>query len=304
MSTLSSLNYRKKRIEEISQKWGMTKRNNFFLEKKIETNQFEQLKNSIKLYISKAMHISYDDNDKQFMQKVDEAKNNLINITPNGAVVPKKEYSIEYNLFLKNWCEITSSLIEPNPELLKKFRVTPNIRIKFGDEISENKNRNLNTAIPHSDSWVEGPFGLNMHVPIMGDCDSNYLCFYRLIKESNFDDSFFKTSESYKDMQWVLKHYEEDELIPNSGYLNLSDYTLLHKTKRKPYCGTRISIDTTILVGDHPIHPDRNIEYLEKIPKIGEDLFIVCERSENNPIVDKKTTYSNYTTGSLTRLNL
>ena len=291
-------------MDEISQKWHMTKRNNFFLEKKIARNQFLNLKNSIKAYISKAMHIEYADNDDQFMQNVEVGKHDLTNITPNGAVVPKKEYAIEYNLFLKHWCEITASLVEPNPELLKKFRVTPNIRIKFGDEITENKNRNLNTAIPHSDSWVEGPFGLNMHVPIIGDCKSNYLCFYRLISENKFDDNFLKTSESYNDMQWVLENYKEDSLIPNKGYLNLSDYTLLHKTKREPHCGSRISIDTTILVGDHPIHPDRDVEYLDEIPRIGENLFIVCERSEKSAVIEKKTTYSNYTTGSLTRLKL
>lgn len=301
---MSSLEYRKKRIDEISKIWLMDKRNNFYLEKKINDYQFKKLSTSIKLYISKAMHIKFDECDKAFMKSVEDNKDNLLNITPNGAVVPKKEYAIEYNLFLKQWCEIMSELVKPDHTLLKKFRVTPNIRLKFGVEIAENEKRNLNTAIPHSDSWVEGPFGLNMHVPIMGDCKENFLCFYRLKDENLFDDLFLSTSESYKDMQWVIKNYEEDDIIPKKGFLNLSDYTLLHKTKRNIGCGTRISIDTTILVGDHPIHPDRDIEYLPNIPKIGQDLYINCERYENNPILEKKTTYSNYTTGSLTRIKL
>tara|TARA_B110000503_G_C7122620_1_gene403183 strand:+ start:602 stop:1507 length:906 start_codon:yes stop_codon:yes gene_type:complete len=301
---MSSLDYRKQRINDISSQWLMDKRNNYFLEKQIKNIAFKKFKNSIKLYISKAMHIDFDENDAEFLINVDKAQNNLINITPNGAVVPKKEYCIEYNLFLKNWCEIIEDLIKPSIPLLKKFRVTPNIRIKFGTEIKDNVNRELNTTIPHSDSWVEGPFGLNMHVPIMGDCEFNYLCFYKLKNENNFKDSFLETSESYNNMQWVLENYVEDNIIPKQGYLNLSDYALLHKTKRNLNSGTRISIDTTILVGNHPIHPDRNIEYLDSIPKIGENLFIFCERSEKKPVVDKKTTYSNYTTGSLKRINL
>ena len=42
-------------------------------------------------------------------------------------------------------------------KLLKLFRITPNIRIKFGKELNDNKNRSLSTSRPHSDAWVEGP---------------------------------------------------------------------------------------------------------------------------------------------------
>ena len=42
-------------------------------------------------------------------------------------------------------------------EHTKLVRVTPNIRIKYGRELSDNENRGLNTQLPHSDAWVEGP---------------------------------------------------------------------------------------------------------------------------------------------------
>ena len=36
----------------------------------------------------------------------------------------------------------------------------------------------------------------------------------------------------------------------------------------------RVSIDTTLMVGNHPVHPDREVEYLDKVPIIGEEKFV------------------------------
>ena len=55
----------------------------------------------------------------------------------------------------------------------------------------------------------------------------------------------------------------------------------------------------SIFAGDHDVHPDRKMEYLDTIPNIGEDLFISCLRSEKDEISDKKTVFSHYTSGSL-----
>ena len=52
-------------------------------------------------------------------------------------------------------------MIGKKPSLLRYFRMTPNIRIKFGKDLKDNLKRNLNTSHPHSDAWVEGPWGMN-----------------------------------------------------------------------------------------------------------------------------------------------
>ena len=53
--------------------------------------------------------------------------------------------------------------------------MTPNIRVKFGSELKDNINRGLNTSHPHSDAWVEGPWGMNCFFPIIGDYKRNNL---------------------------------------------------------------------------------------------------------------------------------
>lgn len=301
---MSSLTYRKQRMSDLSSAWGTTKLNDLFTEWKIPDDLYSDFKRSVGLYISKALRFDYTEDEQIFMKRLDEKRDFRLNITPNGGVVPKKEYSIEYNLFIRSWCNVVREMTSGQPDYLRKFRLTPNIRIKFKEEIEENVGRGLDTALPHSDAWVEGPWGMNCHVPVFGDTQNNYLHFYKLKDENQFQDNFLETSAEYTDMQWVVDYYEDDKLVPKRGYVNVSDYALIHKTKRNPGAGTRVSIDTTIFAGDHDVHPDRRTEYMDVIPRVGEDLFISCQVSEKQQFLDKKTVFSHYTNGTLKHIQL
>ena len=301
---MSSLQYRKDRMTTMANQWGASKVNDLFIHKKIPDALYDELRRSIGMYIAKALHFDYSEDEDVFIQRLNDSRHDRTNVTPNGGVVPKKEYALEYNMFIRSWCNIVKEFIKDDPSYLKKFRLTPNIRIKYAEELEDNVGRGLDTAWPHSDAWVEGPWGMNCHLPIFGDTKNNYLHFYKLKDESAFEDFFLNTSEVYTNMQWVVDFYKDDTLVPERGYINVSDYALLHKTKRNPGAGTRVSIDTTIFAGDHDVHPDRKTEYLDTIPNIGEELFIACLRSEIDEVSDKKTVFSHYTSGSLKHITL
>lgn len=295
----NSLNYRKERINSISKSCNGKLINDFYVQIEIPENLLKNLINSLMLYVSKAMHFDPVFEEEAFIKKVDENKKDLLNITPNGAVVPKKEYQLEYNLFLQSWYSAVSNCFNKNTIQLNLFRMTPNIRIKFADDIEENKGRKLDTANPHSDAWLEGPWGLNCHVPILGDNYNNYLAFYELKDEKEFKDDFLVLAESYQDMHWVLDYYKECNFLPKKQLINISDYCLIHKTKRNENCGTRISLDTTLFIGDHEVIDDRKSEYSKFIPNIPEDLVVICNRSEDSSVMEKKSVFSHYTTGAL-----
>ena len=301
---MSSLQYRKDRMTTMANQWSASKVNDLFIHKKIPDALYDELRRSIGMYIAKALHFDYSEDEDVFIQRLNDSRHDRTNVTPNGGVVPKKEYALEYNMFIRSWCNIVKEFIKDDPSYLKKFRLTPNIRIKYAEELEDNVGRGLDTAWPHSDAWVEGPWGMNCHLPIFGDTKNNYLHFYKLKDESAFEDFFLDTSEVYTNMQWVVDFYEDDTIVPERGYINVSDYALLHKTKRNPGAGTRVSIDTTIFAGDHDVHPDRKTEYLDTIPNIGEELFIACLRSEVDEVSDKKTVFSHYTSGSLKHITL
>jgi len=297
----NSYNYRKERFNKIKESWNLDQIHDLFMSFTPTPNLLEDLRFSVMLYISKAFYFDFTLDEKIFIERLENARSIRDNITPNGGIVPKKEYQLEYNMVLRSWSKIVKDITKNNPSLLKKFRITPNIRIKFGTELEENIGRSLNTSYPHSDAWVEGLWGMNCYTPLLGDVENNNLIFWKLIDENNFKDEFLNTASTYEEMQWVLDYYIlSDELIPKKGKVHISDYALIHATHRAPTCGTRISIDTTIFAGDHEVHIDREAEYLDKVEIIGEEILVSSNRSINEElIIDKKSIFSHYTTGNL-----
>jgi len=293
--------YRKSRFLKMQNDWNLDRVHDLMVSYTPTDEELRSLKFSMMLYISKALYFDFTTNEEEFIQKIDDNRLKRDNVTPNGGVVPKKEYQIEYNLVLRSWSNIVNSIIKNNPNLMTKFRMTPNIRIKFGTELEDNVNRTLNTSFPHSDAWVEGPWSMNCYIPLLGDVEKNNLIFWSPKDKSSFSDRFLNTAATYEEMQWVLDYYEPDEsLIPKKGKVHISDYALIHATNRKKKSGTRASIDTTILIGEHSVHPDREAEYTNDFKIIGEDLLISTKRSINDDhVLHKKTTFSHYTTGNL-----
>ena len=99
-----------------------------------------------------------------------------------------------------------------------------------------------------------------------------------------------------------MKNYKELKFTPEKGNIYFSDYALLHNTFRNPGCNTRVSIDTTLFVGNHLPHEDRLSEYRDKIPNIGLDEFIDAGKYEKEKYNEKKTLYSHYTSNTLKRI--
>lgn len=226
------------------------------------------------------------------------------NLTPNGGVSPKKENAIVYNLFLSAWCDVIREAIKGVEETSAGFRLTPNLRLKFGVEDTRNVSRGLNTGIAHSDAWVEGPWGLNCHIPIAGDVLNNFLQFYKLKDPTEFSDDFVQLSPTYTEMDWVLDFYEIDtDFVAEPGYVYLSDYALIHRTYRGPSAGSRLSLDSTLwLMEGFDVAEDRRSEYLQEIPEIGSNLWIKCVRSETEDILDKSSVYSHYSSNLIERV--
>ena len=298
----NSLNYRIKRMSQLKNKWELKFVNDLMLEYKIPKELNYKFKFYLKNYISKALNFDFEEDDDLFLKKVDKNKTNRTNVTPNGAVVPKREYNLEYNLFLKVWCELIANLSKNSLKTLRFFRMTPNIRIKYAKDFKDNVNRDLNTSHPHSDAWVEGPWGMNCFIPIFGDTNNNNLKFYY---PRSFEDNFLDRSPSYKEMQWVMKNYRELNFKPKKGCLYISDYALVHNTMRNKHAGSRISVDSTIFTDKKNNPPKSRIkEYRTVIPKIGESEIVDAGQYAFKKFAEKKGIYSHYTSKVLRSIKL
>ena len=164
--------YRVKRFDNLIKSWKLKRMHDLMVNHEISENLLYELKQAIMLYISKAFYFNYFEDENKFLRNLKENIYHKENITPNGAVVHKREYQLEYNRVLRAWAKVVGFIIKDNPTLLSKYRMTPNIRIKIPDNIKPDK-RKLDTAWPHSDAWVEGPWGMNCYTPLIGDVDNN-----------------------------------------------------------------------------------------------------------------------------------
>lgn len=295
-----SLDIRKKRINHLVEIWNMEQQHDLMARYKIQRTVYEEFLMHVKMYISKALDFNYVSDDDEFIKLVDNKRSYRKNVTPNGAVVPKREFQLEYNLVMRTWSEILKKIINKNNESIL-VRFTPNIRIKFGKELEDNINRELNTSKPHSDAWVEGPWGLNCYLPLLGDTKNNTLKYYEPIE---FKEEFMERASTYEKMKWVLDYYKEVDYVPEKGFVYLSDYALIHNTERKQNAGTRISIDTTIWQGGYEPLEDRKKEYSAMIPNTGVDEFIDAGQYQDEKYAEKKSLFTHYTSATMKRINL
>ena len=124
-------NYRKERFDTIESGWDVDRIHDLMVNYSPDLEDLYNLRFSVMLYISKALYFKFTEDESTFIKRVDSSREKRDNVTPNGAVVPKKEYQLEYNMVLRSWGNVMKKLTQNDPDLLARFRMTPNIRIKF-----------------------------------------------------------------------------------------------------------------------------------------------------------------------------
>ena len=60
--------------------------------------------------MAKAFNTKFIEDDKKFIISLNKKREYRKNVTPNGGVVPKKEYLLEFNLILREWSVILNKI--------------------------------------------------------------------------------------------------------------------------------------------------------------------------------------------------
>jgi hypothetical protein len=96
----SSYPYRIKRFSQMQKDWNLDKIHDLMLSHTPNEQLLKEFKNSVMQYIAKSFYFDVTFDENEFLNRLESNKNIKDNITPNGAVVPKKEYQLEFNLDL------------------------------------------------------------------------------------------------------------------------------------------------------------------------------------------------------------
>ena len=237
-----SLKIRKFYFKKFSKNFKGKRINDLMYEVKIPKNLFYNLKTSIINYISQCFN---DDeiiiSEKKLIKKIFAKSNKLINLTPNGLVVPKKENSLEFNVIIKNYVQILKHFNINNA--VENFHYPPNIRLKLPYLNKKHMLRKHPTELMHSDTWT----GANanwcaVHLFVLGDINKNHIRYAE--PPNNFTEDWLKPLKNSKLGKDISNKFRLIKYTPKKGYMIIADTTIIHQSFRKKNAGIRISLDT------------------------------------------------------------
>jgi hypothetical protein len=244
--------------------------NRLLIEYRLNDEAFKKVQRACAEYVSTCLNLpqtEYDENKliALFAQK----KSSIINLTPNGMLVPKREHILEFNKIHRALAEALEILPQAT-EALDSIQVPLNFRIIDGEKNEVRDARPYATQKLHSDVWSGDPIdALIMHIPIFGDPEGLGVEFAEMPKEDEL--KFMKIFPDYnrgEEFDENLKFYENVKY--QKGYACFADSRLLHRTKRIRQ-GVRMSIDMRIRmkstglfkkVSDEIIAPERVCNYV------------------------------------------
>ena len=120
----NSYNYRVERFQKIKNNWQLDSLHELLVYYSPREEDLYNLRFALMLYISKALFFEFTSDEDEFISRLDNNFNQLDNVTPNGGVVPKKEFQLEYNLVLRSWSRVVKNMVNLH-KILKKILIEP-----------------------------------------------------------------------------------------------------------------------------------------------------------------------------------
>jgi len=241
-----SLQSRKKAFDLLTARFKCERPGPLLANHKIQPALFHRLQVATAIYMSKCLggnEFILDENE--LLKRFDEDYEKILNITPNGMIVPKRHTILEYNLLVQTFSMIIGTL--DMQDLISSWHIPLNVRIKFGEASEENLKRHHPTEHVHSDSWAgESSESVTTMLMIFGDIARNHISFYD--PPADFEEEWLGPRPTYLDGKVLADRYKKIPLVPEKGDLLVSDFAGLHASTRLPGAQTRVTIDTTFVL--------------------------------------------------------
>ena len=236
------LDIRRRSFEELSKNIECKKINDLMLEVPISNHLFEALDIYTKIYLSKSINVNHlilDEND--LIKALIKNPNKLLNMTPNGMIVPKRELALDFNNLVKSYVKILESVNIYN--FIEKFHFPPNIRLKYNQAKDENLKRSHPTEMMHSDTWTGANFNwIASHIYILGDVANNNISYG--YPPETFEENWLFPIKSASLGKIYSDQFKMINYTPKKGSFILADASIFHKSNANPNGGIRASLDT------------------------------------------------------------
>ena len=234
-----------------------------------------ELRSLIKIYIKENLEMSgikVKKIDTNFINKYENQINKILTLSKNGAIYPKDETQLIYNLIVNYILKSIKNILP----YIEKINY-PTIRFK-----TKNKSSNgFSTDKLHSDGWSSGKTSdAVISFPILGDIKNNNVDFYKLNKVKK---SFFSEKKNYDNTKNLYGKIKKIYNLKNSKWV-IFDHSILHRTNAKDKCKPRVSVDMIVKIKkkeDKRNHVTKNFYSTQKFEKIGVKTFIKSMENYN-----------------------
>lgn len=256
---------RKNRLNNIMKGIEVITRCPLLHESKLQDSHVHSLRASVCYYVYVSLTNSFPQEkftlDENVFDRYEKQIEKLVNITPNGLILPKLENFLAYHEIHKGVVNVLENY--NMDDRIKLIHNPVNVRLVSGENKAGDRPK-ASTKL-HTDIWA-GEFSnsLMIFMPLMGDIANIGVDFYEPPQE--FYPDYVKILDDYSEGAHFLELSDQYDCPLRNGYFYLIDSFLLHKTFKKKL-GWRLSLDFRFLpkeelASDLKVDSVRNENYI------------------------------------------
>jgi hypothetical protein len=206
----------------------------------LSPERFAQVRFAAATYISACLGSKKTITDEtELLDAIERLRGTMPNITPNGLLMPKREFVLEFNLLHKSIAGIFKDF--QIDEMIETMHVPVNLRIAQGTPKAAVDSRAYATNKMHSDVWAGEPLdAVIVHLPLFGDAENIGIDFCEMTAAK--EQQFMRILKDYDEGKELFEDMKRYDCTMKLGNIYFADARLLHATMRKKP-GLRVSLD-------------------------------------------------------------
>lgn len=182
--------------------------------------------------------ISPSVSDEGLVESLEESVDRLANRTPNGELLPKREFEVEFNEFhaaVASWLKGLSI-----DSLIHEIACPVAVRVVKGTSDPQVEARPYSSAKLHVDLWNgDSPDTINVLIPLFGDAQRTTIEFYQ--PPDDFEKRYLRMMGDYNEGQEILNRCKPYPVRFELGCAHFIDAVVPHRTVKRGG-GIRVSI--------------------------------------------------------------
>lgn len=195
---------------------------------KIPEGELQAIRAAARRYICSCLGISDSlISEEALLQRLETGVDQLANRTPNGELLPKQEFAVEFNGFHRAVAVWLKNL--GLDRLIHQVSCPVVIRIVKGTSSPKLEARPYASSKLHVDLWNGDPAdGINVLIPLWGDVARTTVEFYK--PPDDFEDRFLRMMSDYSEAGRLMSQCEPYPIQFRMGYAHFMDAVVLHRT--------------------------------------------------------------------------